>query len=87
MLPAVEEGGSLLFSVGSVVGHWLRSDTRLVKVVEKGLARFSNQIGFRPDFEMRGLVNDPDIVHLGRVNVFWKVMRLRNGVAKRIKPQ
>jgi len=65
-----------------LVNH-VSSDNRLVKVVEKGLARFSNQIGFRPDFELRGLVNDPqDVVHLGRVNVFWKVMRLRNGYSR-----
>jgi phosphatidylethanolamine/phosphatidyl-N-methylethanolamine N-methyltransferase len=68
-----------------LVNH-VSSDNRLVKVVEKGLARFSDKIGFRPDFDMRGLVSDPhDVVQLGRVNVLWKVMRLRNGVSRRIK--
>jgi phosphatidylethanolamine/phosphatidyl-N-methylethanolamine N-methyltransferase len=67
-----------------LVNH-VSSDNRLVKVIEKGLARFSDKIGFRPDFEMRGLVTDHDVVQLARVNVFWKVMRLRNGVSRRIK--
>src|SRR5262249_28716654 len=68
-----------------LVNH-VSSDNRLVKAVEKGLARFSDKIGFRPDFELRGLVSSPhDVVQLARVNVFWKVMRLRNGVSRRIR--
>jgi len=67
-----------------LVNH-VSSENRLVKVIEKGLARFSDKIGFRPDFEMRGLVTDHDVVQLARVNVFWKVMRLRNGVSRRIR--
>jgi phosphatidylethanolamine/phosphatidyl-N-methylethanolamine N-methyltransferase len=68
-----------------LVNH-VSSDNRLVKVFEKGLARFSDKIGFRPDFELSGLVSNPnDVVHLARVNVLWKVMRLRNGVSRHVK--
>jgi hypothetical protein len=49
-----------------------------------GLARFSNQIGFRPDFELRELINGSgEIDEVARINVFWRVMRVRNGVAHR----
>jgi len=49
-----------------------------------GLARFSNQIGFRPDFELREMVNGAgEIDEVARINVFWRVMRVRNGVAHR----
>jgi phosphatidylethanolamine/phosphatidyl-N-methylethanolamine N-methyltransferase len=68
-----------------LVNH-VSSDNKLVKVFEKGLARFSDKIGFRPDFDLHGLVSNPqDVVHLARVNVLWKVMRLRNGVSRRVK--
>ena len=64
-----------------LVNH-VRSDNRFVAAVEKGLARFSDKLGFRPDFQLRDMVADPgELTELSRINFFWKVMRLRNGVA------
>jgi len=66
-----------------LVNH-VRSDNPLVGAVEKSLARFSDKLGFHPDFELRELL-DPshEIAELSRINFFWKVMRVRNGVAHR----
>ena len=63
-----------------LVNH-VRSDNRFVAAVEKGLARFSDKLGFHPDFELRDMVGDEgELTELSRINFFWKVMRLRNGV-------
>jgi phosphatidylethanolamine/phosphatidyl-N-methylethanolamine N-methyltransferase len=63
-----------------LVNH-VRSDNRFIAAVEKGLARFSDKLGFRPDFELRDMVADAgELTELSRINFFWKVMRLRNGV-------
>lgn len=66
-----------------IVNH-VRSDNPIIGAVEKGLARFSDKLGFHPDFELSALL-DPrhEISQVSRVNFFWKVMRLRNGVAHR----
>jgi len=64
-----------------IVNH-VRSDNRLIGAVEKALAPLSDKLGFRPDFELRDMVSDADqLTELSRINFFWKVMRLRNGVA------
>ena len=64
-----------------IVNH-VRSDNPVLGAVEKGLARFSNKLGFHPDFELRDLVNGSSrIEHISNVNFLWKVMRLRNGAA------
>jgi phosphatidylethanolamine/phosphatidyl-N-methylethanolamine N-methyltransferase len=66
-----------------IVNH-VKSDNRIIRAFEMGLARFSNQIGFRPDFELREMVNGAgEIDEVARINVFWRVMRVRNGVAHR----
>jgi phosphatidylethanolamine/phosphatidyl-N-methylethanolamine N-methyltransferase len=66
-----------------LVNH-VRSDNPVIGAVEKGLARFSDKIGFRPDFELRELLHEShELVQIERVNIFWKVMQLRNGVASR----
>jgi phosphatidylethanolamine/phosphatidyl-N-methylethanolamine N-methyltransferase len=63
-----------------LVNH-VRSDNRFIAAVEKGLARFSDKLGFHPDFELRDMVGDEgELTELSRINFFWKVMRLRNGV-------
>jgi phosphatidylethanolamine/phosphatidyl-N-methylethanolamine N-methyltransferase len=63
-----------------LVNH-VRSDNRFIAAVEKGLARFSDKLGFHPDFELRDMVADAgELTELSRINFFWKVMRLRNGV-------
>ncbi|MFN2645597.1 MAG: class I SAM-dependent methyltransferase [Burkholderiales bacterium] len=63
-----------------LVNH-VRSDNRFIAAVEKGLARFSDKLGFHPDFELRDMVGDAgELTELSRINFFWKVMRLKNGV-------
>ncbi len=64
-----------------LVNH-VRSDNPILGAMEKGLARFSDKLGFHPDFELRHMLNgSQEVAELGRVNFFWKVMRLKNGVA------
>ncbi len=63
-----------------IVNH-VRSTNPLVGAVEKSLARFTNQLGFHPDFELRDLVNgSARVEHVSNINFFWKVMRVRNGI-------
>jgi phosphatidylethanolamine/phosphatidyl-N-methylethanolamine N-methyltransferase len=63
-----------------LVNH-VRSDNRFIGTVEKSLARFSDRLGFRPDFELRDMVSDADqLTEVSRINFFWKVLRLKNGV-------
>ena len=63
-----------------IVNH-VRSSNALVGAVEKSLARFSDHLGFHPDFELSSLVNGSgQLEHISSVNFFWKVMRVRNGV-------
>ncbi|HVL36558.1 MAG TPA: class I SAM-dependent methyltransferase [Burkholderiales bacterium] len=59
-----------------IVNH-VRSSNPLVGRVEKSLARFSNQLGFHPDFELRNLVNGFALEHVSNVAFFWKVLRMR----------
>jgi phosphatidylethanolamine/phosphatidyl-N-methylethanolamine N-methyltransferase len=62
-----------------IVNH-VRSDNPLVGAVEKSLARFSDQLGFHPDFELRELLNGSgELAEIARINFFWKVLRVRNG--------
>jgi len=70
-----------------LVNH-VRSDNRFIAAVEKGLARFSDKLGFHPDFELRDMVgNVGELTELSRINFFWKVMRVKNGVAHpRMRP-
>jgi len=93
VLPVVEHPQKLLQELHRVcrpngeifiVNH-VRSDNRVIAAFEKGLARFSDTIGFRPDFEVRDMVSNADeITELSRINFFWRVMRLKNGVAHRL---
>jgi phosphatidylethanolamine/phosphatidyl-N-methylethanolamine N-methyltransferase len=93
VLPVVENPHKLLQELHRVcrpdgdifiVNH-VRSDNRLIAAFEKGLARFSDTIGFRADFELRDMVSHADeVTELSRINYFWRVMRLRNGVAHRL---
>lgn len=63
-----------------IVNH-VRSSNPVVGAVEKSLARFTNQLGFHPDFELRDLVNgSARVEHISNINFFWKVMRVRNGI-------
>jgi phosphatidylethanolamine/phosphatidyl-N-methylethanolamine N-methyltransferase len=91
VLPVVPNPGRLLAELHRVckpdgeiylVNH-VRSDNPVIGAVEKGLARFSDKLGFHPDFELRDVLNGHELVQIERVNLFWKVMQLRNGVASR----
>lgn len=69
-----------------LVNH-VHSDNPILGAFEKGLARFSDKLGFRPDFELRDMLNGSDeVADLGRVNFLWKVMSVRNGVARATRP-
>ena len=61
-----------------LVNHF-HSDNPIIRVLERGLARFSDEIGFHADFELPA---GQELAHVSRVNYFWKVMRLKNGVAQ-----
>src|SRR2546422_537618 len=64
-----------------IVNH-LGSDNPLLAAVEKSLARFSDKLGFRPDFALRDLVDGSEqVTEVARINLLWKVLRLRNGIA------
>ena len=66
-----------------LVNH-VRSDNPVIGAVEKGLARFSDKLGFHPDFELSSVVNGHELVQVSRVALFWKVMRLQNGVSRNL---
>jgi phosphatidylethanolamine/phosphatidyl-N-methylethanolamine N-methyltransferase len=91
VLPVVPNPGRLLAELHRVckpdgeiylVNH-VRSDNPVIGAVEKSLARFSDKLGFHPDFELRDAVNGHELVQIERVALFWKVMQLKNGVAAR----
>jgi phosphatidylethanolamine/phosphatidyl-N-methylethanolamine N-methyltransferase len=90
VLPVVPNPGRLLAELHRVckpdgeiylVNH-VRSDNPVIGALEKGLARFSDKLGFHPDFELRDVLNGHELVQIERVNLFWKVMQLKNGVAR-----
>ena len=60
-----------------LVNHF-HSENPIIRTVERGLARFSDKIGFHADFELPA---GQALTQVARVNYFWKVMRLQNGVA------
>jgi phosphatidylethanolamine/phosphatidyl-N-methylethanolamine N-methyltransferase len=88
VVSVVQEPGRLLSELHRVckpngdifiVNH-VRSANPVLGAVERGLARFSDQLGFHPDFELHSLVNgSARVEHISNVNFFWKVMRVRNG--------
>jgi phosphatidylethanolamine/phosphatidyl-N-methylethanolamine N-methyltransferase len=66
-----------------LVNH-VRSDNPVLGAVEKSLARFSDKLGFHPDFQLRDMLDGShELAEVSRINFFWKVMRLRNGVNRR----
>jgi len=67
-----------------LVNH-VRSDNRVMAAIENGLARFSDKLGWCPDFELRDMVSDADqLTEVARINLLWKVMRLKNGIPHRL---
>ena len=66
-----------------LVNH-VRSDNPVLGAVEKSLARFSDKLGFHPDFQLRDMLDGShELAEVSRITFFWKVMRLRNGVNRR----
>ncbi len=68
-----------------IVNHF-RSDNRVLGTLEKAIGGFSPHLGFHMDFEMRDLLpaSHNGGVSISRVNLFWKVVRLRNGVSHKL---
>jgi phosphatidylethanolamine/phosphatidyl-N-methylethanolamine N-methyltransferase len=67
-----------------IVNHF-QSENPIVRRVEKALSGLSNTIGFHTDLPLREVLpaGHNGEVSMSRVNLFWKVIRLRNGVKHR----
>ena len=65
-----------------VVNHF-QSENPLMGALERMLGGFSSQIGFDPQVDLRQLV-PADGADVSRVNLFWKMVRLRNGVSHKL---
>jgi phosphatidylethanolamine/phosphatidyl-N-methylethanolamine N-methyltransferase len=66
-----------------IVNHF-HSDHPVIGALEKALAGFSSQIGFHPDLELRQLLPDGRNGDVSRVNLFWTMVRLHNGVSHKL---
>lgn len=66
-----------------IVNHF-QSDNPIIGGVERALAGFSSQIGFNPDLDLRQLVPGAQNGDVQRVNFFWRMVRLRNGVSHKL---
>jgi phosphatidylethanolamine/phosphatidyl-N-methylethanolamine N-methyltransferase len=62
-----------------IVNHF-QSENRIVGTIERALGSFSSQIGWDPEVDLRKLVPAANNGDVRRVNFFWKMVRLRNGV-------
>lgn len=92
VLPVVERPAKLIEELHRVckpdgeiflVNH-VHSKNPLMGAVEKGLARFSDALGWHPDFALEQMASEAgQLTEVSRVAFFWKVMRLRNGVMHR----
>ena len=65
-----------------VVNHF-QSENPVMGTLERMLGGFSSQIGFDPQVNLRQLV-PADGADVSRVNLFWKMVRLRNGVSHKL---
>ena len=66
-----------------LVNH-VQSRNPVMGALEKSLARFSDTLGWHPDFQLAQMACDVgQVTEVSRVAFFWKVMRLRNGVMHR----
>jgi phosphatidylethanolamine/phosphatidyl-N-methylethanolamine N-methyltransferase len=66
-----------------LVNHF-RSENRIVGTIERMLGSVSSQIGFDPLVDLRQLVPAARNGDVSRVNLFWKLVRLRNGVSHKL---
>lgn len=66
-----------------LVNH-VHSKNPVMGALEKRLARFSDALGWHPDFELTQMASEVgQVTEVSRVAFFWKVMRLKNGVMHR----
>ena len=63
-----------------LVNHF-HSENPVMGALERALAVCSSQIGFNPDLDLRSLVPAAQNGDVSRVSLFWKMVRLRNGVS------
>ena len=66
-----------------IVNHF-QSENPIVGSLERALAGFSSQIGFNPDLDLRQLVPAAQNGDVSRVALFWRMVRLRNGVSHKL---
>ena len=66
-----------------LVNHF-QSENRVMGAVERVLGNVSAQIGFDPQVDLRRLVPAAQNGDVSRINLFWKMVRLRNGVSHRL---
>jgi phosphatidylethanolamine/phosphatidyl-N-methylethanolamine N-methyltransferase len=66
-----------------IVNHF-QSENPIMGRLERALAGFSSQIGFNPDLDLRQLVPTAQNGDVSRVNFFWRMVRLRNGVSHKL---
>jgi phosphatidylethanolamine/phosphatidyl-N-methylethanolamine N-methyltransferase len=66
-----------------LVNH-VHSKNPVMGALEKSLSRFSETLGWHPDFELKEMASEAgEVTEVSRVAFFWKVMRLKNGVMHR----
>jgi phosphatidylethanolamine/phosphatidyl-N-methylethanolamine N-methyltransferase len=66
-----------------IVNHF-QSENPVMGTLERALGVFSSQIGFDPQVDLRTLVPAARNGDVRRVNFFWKMVRLRNGVSHKL---
>jgi phosphatidylethanolamine/phosphatidyl-N-methylethanolamine N-methyltransferase len=66
-----------------IVNHF-HSENRFLGAFEKALVGISLKLGFRMDFQLREILPATQNGDVSRVMLFWKVVRLRNGVSHKL---
>jgi phosphatidylethanolamine/phosphatidyl-N-methylethanolamine N-methyltransferase len=66
-----------------VVNHF-QSENRIIGGLERAIGTFSSQIGFDPQVDLRSLVPHAQNGDVSRVNFFWRMVRLRNGISHKL---
>ena len=66
-----------------IVNHF-QSENPVMGTLERMLGSVSSQIGFDPQVDLRQLVPAAQNGDVSRVNLFWKMVRLRNGVSHKL---
>jgi phosphatidylethanolamine/phosphatidyl-N-methylethanolamine N-methyltransferase len=66
-----------------IVNHF-QSENPVMGALERMLGNVSSQIGFDPEVDLRQLVPAAQNGDVSRVNLFWKMVRLRNGVSHKL---